>query len=163
MKTLTQDFRYGVRLLLKRPEFTLVAVIVLALGIGGNTAIFSVVNAVLFRPLPFKNSDRIVVPVSTNQERGFDSASVAYADYLDWRSDDRLFEAVAVYRETNFDLTGSGGEPERVPAVIASEDYSSVIGVEPLIGRRLTVEDSKPDAVRTIVLTYDFWQKTLRR
>lgn len=158
MRTLWQDLRYGLRMLLKSPGFTVVAVLTLALGIGANTAIFSVVNAVLLQPLPYKNSDRIVVPVSTNTERGFDSASVAYADFLDWKREGQLFEQVAVFREVNFDLTGDG-EPERVPSVRASEDFFNVIGAQPLIGRRLLPEDHQAGSAKVAVITYGLWQR----
>ena len=158
MRTLWQDLRYGVRTLLKRPGFATLAVLVLALGIGANSAIFSVINAVLLRPLPYKNSERIVVPVSTNVERGFDNASVPYADFLDWKNEEQLFEHVSVFQQVNLDLTGVG-EPERVPGVRATEGFFDVIGLQPLVGRRLLPEDHQPGGAAVAVINDGLWQR----
>ncbi len=158
MQTLWQDLRYGVRTLLKRPGFATLAVLVLALGIGANSAIFSVINAVLLRPLPYKNSERIVVPVSTNVERGFDNASVPYADFLDWKNEEQLFEHVAVFQQVNLDLTGDG-EPERVQGVRATEGFFDVTGLQPLVGRRLLPEDHRPGVATVAVISNGLWQR----
>src|SRR6266542_3868923 len=111
MESLLQDLRFGARVLLKQPGFTLIAVVTLALGIGANTAIFSMVNGVLLRPLPYPEADRLMSLTERNSqsERMF----IAYPNLLDWREQNAVFEQIAVYRVTNFTLTGNG-EPERV-------------------------------------------------
>src|SRR5436190_22276223 len=127
---LVQDLRYGLRMLLKRPGFSLVAVLTLALGIGANTTIFSFVNAILLRPLPYKNADRLVVPVSVNPARGSDSSSVTYADYLDWKNEG-IFEHVAALNLLSAgDLTSNDAEPERVQEAAVTQDYFAVMGSE---------------------------------
>ena len=161
MKTLWQDLRYGVRMLLKKPGFTLIAVLTLALGIGANTAIFSVVNAVLLRPLPYHEAGRLVVPVSVNPSRGFDNSSVSYADYLDWKKAG-IFEQVAVIdgTEDHADLSGGVGEPERVRLAVVSEDYFAVLGATPLLGRTLQPDDySTPGPARSLVISNTLWQR----
>src|SRR5262245_15418435 len=115
MNAFWQDLRYGVRMLLKKPGYTLVAILTLSLGIGATTAIFSVVNAVLLRPMRYRNTERLVVPISFNPSRGSDNSSITYADYLDWQRE-RIFEHVAVIDNvtTQLDLSDGTGEPERV-------------------------------------------------
>src|SRR5437868_6976605 len=131
METLLQDIRFGYRMLRKAPAFTLVAVIVLALGIGANTAIFSVVNAVLLRPLPFQDPDRLVqvwhVPPSKSFP-GMTKFSVSAANYLDWANQNHSFEHMAIYGFANFNLTGKG-EPESVFAIRVSPDFFSLLRV----------------------------------
>jgi putative ABC transport system permease protein len=158
MQTLLQDLRFAVRMLVKSPGYTLVAVIALALGISANTAIFSVVNAILLRPLPYKESDRIVVPVSTNATRGHTRSSVTYADYLDWKNETDIFESVAALRPQWVDLSGEG-EPERVQALHVSEDYFSVMASPPAIGRTFSADDYREGAETVLVLSYGLWQR----
>ena len=112
MNSLIQDLRYGVRILLKHPGFTLVAVITLALGIGANTAIFSLVNSILLRPLPFRDPDRLVRMVQASPKLGLASWGMSQADYAAYREQNRSFESVAIYNATATNLTGVG-EPER--------------------------------------------------
>ncbi|MCI0390045.1 MAG: ABC transporter permease [Acidobacteria bacterium] len=161
MQTMLQDLRYGARMLLKNPGFTLIAIITLALGIGANTAIFSVVNAILLQALPFRDAERLVVPVSFNPSSGSDRASITYADYLDWKKE-QIFEHVAAIDNvtTAADLTGGSGEPERVKLAIVSEDYFAVMGASPLLGRAFLPEDySTPGPARSLVISYGLWQR----
>jgi putative ABC transport system permease protein len=158
MGAFVQDLRYGVRTLLKRPAFAVVAVLTLALGIGANTAVFSVVNSVLLRPLPLKDPDRIVVPVSANAERGYDAVSVPYADYVDWKNDGQLFESLALYTNSPFELTGEG-EPERVAGVEASGEYFAVLGVPPVAGRALLPGDDAVGGAEVAVIGEGLWRR----
>src|SRR6266540_7113343 len=111
MQTLWQDLRYGVRMLMKQPSFTFVAVVTLALGIGANTAIFSVINAVLLRPLPYDEADRLVFLNETS--KSISDISISYPNFSDWRSQNHVFEYIGVYNRNSYNLTG-GGEPERI-------------------------------------------------
>src|SRR5436853_433641 len=160
MKTLLQDLRYGLRMLLKRPGFTLIAVLTLALGIGANTTIFSFVNAILLRPLPFKNADQLVVPTSFNTARYSDDSSITYADYLDWKNEG-IFEHVAALNLLSAaDLTSGNGEPERVRVAAVSEDYFAVMGSEALVGRTFRDDDyNPPGPARGLIITYGLWQR----
>jgi len=158
METFLQDVRYGFRLLLKHKGFSAVAVLALALGISANTAIFSVVNAILLSPLPYKEPERLVVPVSVSISRGWDRASITYADYLDWRNETGIFENVAVFSSQTADLAG-GGEPERIDVAGVAEEYFAVMGVEPLIGRTFSADEFKPNSTRTLVISYRLWQR----
>ncbi|MFL6212370.1 MAG: ABC transporter permease [Blastocatellia bacterium] len=155
-----QDLRYGVRMLVKRPGFTVVAVLTLALGIGANTTIFSFVNAILLRPLPYKSADQLVVPVSFNPSRGFDNASISYADYIDWKNAD-IFEHVAALNLLNVaDLGGGNGEPERVQVASVSEDYFAVMRSDAVIGRTFREDDyNPPGPARVAMISYNLWQR----
>ncbi len=158
MDNFLKDLRYGLRVLLRQKSFTAVALFALALGIGANTAIFSVVNAILLRPLPYKNPDTLVVPVSVNTAREIERGSITYADYLDWRQETEVFDKVAVFGFQSVDLAG-GGEPERVEVGTVSEEYFAVMGVEPVLGRTFSADDYKPDAARALVISYKLWQR----
>ncbi|MGA9769117.1 MAG: ABC transporter permease [Blastocatellia bacterium] len=157
METLLQDLRYGVRMLTQKPGFTIVALIALALGIGANTAIFSVVNAVLLRSLPYNNPDRLVVP-ATVKPGEYDLGAVSYADVVDWGKEDQVFEAVAAFQQRSADLTGNG-DPVRVSAARVSEDYFRVMGADPLLGRTFIPEEQQPNGPPVVVLSYGLWQK----
>src|SRR5712691_3832712 len=135
MQTLWQDLRYGARMLLKKPGFTLIAVITLALGIGANTAIFSVVNAVLLRPLPFKDSERLVMVWNRGAEAaGGDRTPLAVADLFDWRAQNRSFESIGAF--ANGMASYSGGElPEQVREVDVTANFLSLLGVGVQFGR----------------------------
>src|SRR5262249_37746177 len=130
MRILWQDLRYGARTLLKKPGFVLVAVLTLSLGIGANTAIFSVVNAVLLRPLPFKESERLVTLKSYDLRLNPAQANVSYPDFADWRARSRSFDGMAVYRTTGFALTGDG-EPMRLRGAMVSAELFNLLGVTP--------------------------------
>src|SRR5262249_21808934 len=137
MRTLWQDLRYGARMLLKNPGVTFVVVLTLALGIGANTAIFSVLNAVLIRPLPYVDADRIV---QINETEGVGGMAVSPPNLLDFQQQNHTFENIAGYTFGSFILTGAG-EPVRVESVEVSHDLFTVLGVHPLIGRSLSETD----------------------
>jgi len=159
METLFKDIRYGIRSLLKRPGFTAVALIALALGIGANTAIFSLVNAVLLRQLPFPEPDRLVW-VYGNIRNGTNRASVAPQDFLDYRKDNTTFEEFAamfvVARPLN--LTGSG-EPERLTGAAVTGNYFQALGVKPALGRTLQMENETSGRDQVAVLSDGLWQR----
>lgn len=161
MQTLWQDLRFGARVLTKQPGFTLIAVLTLALGIGANTAIFSIVNAVLLRPLPYREAERLVVPVSINPARGIDDGSITYADYLDWKKE-QVFAHIAAIDNvtTQADLSGGTGEPERVLLAIVSEDYFVTLGIAALLGRTFQPDDySTPGPARALIISHGLWQR----
>jgi len=151
-----QDLRYGARMLLKQPGFTLVAVVTLALGIGANTAIFSVVNGVLLKSLPFPEAERLVTVSETSKE--VPVMSVAIPNYLDWRAQQTVFEDLAARMPAGGVLTGSG-EPLRVIGRLVTASFFPTLGVKPHIGRFFTEEEDTPDAERMIVLSYGLWQR----
>jgi putative ABC transport system permease protein len=155
MGTLVQDFRYGIRILLKNPGFTVVAVLTLALGIGANTAIFSVVNTVLLRPLPYPHADRIVV---VGQEWMGGAGDFSPADFLDVQSQNHTFEHLAATREWNFNLS-AGDRPERIIGDAVSTNLFSLLGVEPVLGRGFVPEDGGHRTNRVVVLSYGLWQR----
>src|ERR671938_1528386 len=132
MSNLWQDVRYGVRMLLKRPGFTLVAIITLILGIGANTAIFSVVNAVLLRPLPYRDADRIAVIEEISKEGK--RVQVTPANFLDWRNQNTVFEHLAAIYARTANLA-AGEEAERIDLAMTSADFFEVFGVRPALGR----------------------------
>jgi putative ABC transport system permease protein len=157
METLRQDMRYGFRTLRKRPGFTVVAVIALALGIGANTAIFSVVNELLLSPLPYANAEQLVMVWEHNRPRDVHQNVVSTANFLDWREQSQSFADMAAFYDARFNLTGSG-EPFEIPAQVATENIFSLLGVEPILGRNFTREDVAPDAPSVVILGYGLWQ-----
>ncbi|HJT69811.1 MAG TPA: ABC transporter permease [Terriglobales bacterium] len=162
MAGLTQDVRYALRQVRKAPGFALVAVITLALGIGANTAIFSVVYGVLLRPLPFKDADRIVriwhVPPQSSFP-GITQFSVSAANYFDWQKQNNVFDSMAIYHYHPFTLTG-GDQAQQIDATGVSGDFFSTLGVQPQLGRALTADDDKPGS-NVVVLSNRFWQEHL--
>jgi putative ABC transport system permease protein len=155
-----QDSRYALRTLLKTPGYTLVAVLALALGIGANAAIFSFVDVLLLRPLPYPHADRLFVPVSIHRARNLDRASISYADYEDWRRETDLFDAVAVFQPSSTTLTSDTGDAETVSTAIVSEDYFRLTEVLPLMGRGLGPADTAFDASsRVVVIASGLWQR----
>ena len=158
MERLWQDVRYGVRMLVKSPGFTLVAVLALALGIGANTAIFSLVNALLLRPLPYKDPQRIVMLWESNRTRNNTRNVIAPADFLDWQEQSQSFEQMAQFVDMRFNLTGTG-EPEEIPAQAVSTNLFSLLGVEPIKGRTFLPEESEPGKDQVVILSYDLWQR----
>ena len=157
METVIKDIRYGVRGLWKRPGFTAVAVLTLALGIGANTAIFSVVNAVLLRPLQFRDPDRLVMIWEDATWVGFPRNTPAPANYVDWKTQTQSFEDMAASAESTFNLTGDG-EPERLTAYKVTANFFPLFGVQPELGRGFATEDDRPGAQKVAVLSHALWQ-----
>ncbi|MCI0388504.1 MAG: ABC transporter permease [Acidobacteria bacterium] len=153
---LWQDLRFGARMLLKKPVFTAVAVTLLAFGIGGSSMIFSVANAALFKPLPFKNPDRLAIVWETYQ--GKDIQSFAAANYVDVRDQNQVFEQMVMLIFPSLTITG-GDEPERVSAVASSSGIFSVLGVNLAMGRAFTLEEEQSGKHRVAVLSHGFWQR----
>jgi len=158
MDTLIQDIRFGIRMLLKSPGVSIIATIALALGIGANTAIFSVVNAVLLRPLPFPNSEVLMSVFGTNRERGVLRGSFSYPDFFDLRAQNSSFERVSCYHDGDFILT-QHGEPARLTGVIATSDLLPLLGVAPMLGRGFVPDEDKPSASRVVVLSHSMFEK----
>ncbi|HEX8775379.1 MAG TPA: ABC transporter permease [Pyrinomonadaceae bacterium] len=158
MGTLLQDMRYGVRMLLKRPGFTLVAVIALALGIGANSAIFSVVNAVLLRPLPFDGQERLITVQTKNLTGSSLSGVLSYLNFADLRDQSQTLEYAAAYSQSATFLT-AGDEMERLRGVVISADVFPMLGVKPMLGRAYTREEDQKGARKVVVLSYGLWQR----
>ncbi len=154
--TLWQDVRYGVRMLLKNPGVTVIVIIALALGIGANTAIFSVVNAVLIRPLPYQESERLIF--LNEKSPVLDEMSISYPNFLDWRAHNQTFEKMGVYNRASYNLTGAG-EAERIVTGQVSADLFSVLRVNALQGRVFTNDEDKPGGTPVVVLSYGLWQR----
>jgi len=160
MTGVLQDFRYALRQLRKSPGFTAVAVITLALGIGANTAIFSVVNGALLRPLAFREPDRLVhvwhVPPAKSFP-GMTTFAVSAANYLDWKSQNQVFENMAIYTYHGFTLTG-GEKPEQVDAGAVSSSFFETLGVQPMLGRFFSPQEDQPGRSNVVVFSHRFWQ-----
>jgi putative ABC transport system permease protein len=155
MQILWNDLRYGARMLLKKPGFTLIAVITLALGIGANTAIFSVVYALLLRPLPFPESDRLVVLAGKGQNSLIGSG-VAYPDYEDWRARAQSYDDMACFLSTRFNLTGVE-PPVSAPGRRVSWNFFPMLGVKPQLGRLFTEQDDRPGATPSALISHGLW------
>jgi predicted permease len=159
LENLLHDLRYGFRMLLKRPGFTSVAVVTLALGIGANTAIFSVVNAVLLRPLPFTDPDRLALFYGTNRQMGFSGPwAVCDPDYPDWKTQSEEFGQIAAYQQRPFNLTGVG-DPERLQGSASDAGLFSLLGVHPALGRAFTEEEERPGHDDVVVIGKKLWQR----
>ena len=157
METLLKDIRYGVRGLIKRPGFTAIALITLALGIGANTAIFSVINAVLLRPLQFKDPEQLVIVWEDASFAGFPRNTPAPGIYFDWKNQNQSFSDMAACAEVSFNITGDG-DPERVMAFTVTENFFPLFGVQPLIGRNFLPEEDRPGANKVVLLSHSLWQ-----
>ena len=159
MSTLLQDLRYGARMLLKKPSFTLIAIITLALGIGANTAIFSVVNAVLLRPLPYKDPAQLAILWERKSLRGFERNSVAGHEYPEWKRQNHVFEEMAAITWSGgvHNLTGTG-DPAVVYGPRVAAEFFSVMGVQPILGRTFQPEEDQAGANRVVILSYSLWQ-----
>jgi putative ABC transport system permease protein len=160
MRLLTQNSKFGIRLLRKSPGFACVAIFVMALGIGANTAIFSVVHAVLLEPLPFPDADRLVqiwhVPPQTSFP-GMTRFAVSTANFIDWQKQNNVFDQMALYGGAGDDITGAG-KPESVVASIVSSNFFSVLGVRPLHGRVFLPQEDRPGRNHEVILSYKLWQ-----
>jgi putative ABC transport system permease protein len=145
-------------MLLKQPGFTVIAVIALALGIGANTAIFSVVNAVLLEPLPFPNPDRLMIVYESRLDRGASRSAVSYPNFVDWRDQNHVFERMSTYRTSDFILTGDG-DPARIQGAVVNADLFPLLGVTPILGRPFLPDEDKPgDSGRVVLLSHRLWQ-----
>ena len=160
MSALLQDLRFALRLLVKNPGFALMAAIIMALGIGANTAIFSIVNKVLIEPLPFRDVDRVVQIWHTPPQSSFPGMTtfaISPANFLDWQKENHVFDKMALYSGASFDITGTG-RPEAIGAGTVSSDFFSALGVEPLHGRIFRTEENSPGQNHEVILSYKFWQ-----
>ena len=159
MNTLLQDIRFGLRMLLKSPSVSVVATIALALGIGANTAIFSVVNAVLLRPLPFPDSDALFSVFETNPQRGLQRGSHSYPNFFDIRSQNTVFDHIACYHSSDYIMTGRG-EPARLQGAVVTADLFPLLGVQPKLGRVFLSDEDKPtETGRVVILSDALFQK----
>src|SRR5438046_937206 len=154
---LGQDVRYGLRMLAKNRAFTAIAVLALALGIGANSAIFSVVNAILLRPLPYKNPDQLVMVWENATHLGFPKNTPAPPNFLDWQRQNSVFTGMAAMVERSFNLTGVG-EPERLDGRRVSANLFDVLAVPPLIGRTFVPDDDRR-GTHVVLLSYRLWQR----
>ncbi len=158
METLWQDLRYSFRVLARKPGFTLVAIITLALGIGANTAIFSVVNKVLLSRLPYKDPDRIITLWESMPQNAMKQEKVAPANFLDWRERNQVFDQMAAVFPYGFDYTG-GGEPETFRSWLVSEGFFEIFGVRALYGRTFDPEEFQAGKGQVVVIGYGLWQR----
>ena len=158
METLWHDLRFGIRVMARRPAFTLVAVITLALGIGANTAIFSMVNALLINPLPFPKVDRLVAIWERVPSQGVERNETAIANYLDWRAQNQSFENVALYTWWNANLS-SIDPPERVQGYFVTTNFLDTLSVRPALGRTFIPEEAQPGKDQVVILSYGLWQR----
>ncbi len=158
METLWQDIRYAVRLLIKKPGFTAVAVLTLALGIGANTAIFTAVDRALLRPFPYKNPDALVHLWETNPQKDYRDHQASYPDYLDWREQNNAFEGMAGYSSGTVTLTGRG-EPERIQLAVVTSSFFPLLGVEARLGRIFLAEEDTASTERVVMMSHGLWQR----
>src|SRR5213083_613033 len=158
METLIKDIRYGIRSLIKRPSFTSIAVITLALGIGANTAIFSVVNAALLRPLPFKDPDRLMAVMQNDPARGYYDIGCTPPDFRELRERNRVFEQMAAFYTNDFNLS-EGNEPEQVTGAVVSSNLFPLLRVEPALGRSFLRAEEQFGNHRVVLLAYGLWQR----
>jgi putative ABC transport system permease protein len=158
MANVGSDIRYALRNLVKRPGFTAIAVLTLAIGIGANTAIFSFINSLLLKPLPFPDLDHVVAVWEKIPSRGVERNEVTVADYLDWRAQNKSFEQLGIYTWWSTNLTGADS-PERVQGFKVTTNFFDIVGVKPLMGRGFSAEESEPGKDAVALLTYNLWQR----
>jgi putative ABC transport system permease protein len=158
MEKLWHDLRQGARSLFKQPTFTIVAVVTLTLGIGANTAIFSVVHAVLLQSLPYPDADRLVMVWETRRSNPSGQNVINMGNFFDWKEQNRVFEDMAAFGNTSVNLTG-GGEPEKIPSQIANTNLFNILGVQPILGRTFAPDEGKPGQPGVVVISYGLWQR----
>jgi putative ABC transport system permease protein len=158
MDSLLRDLKLSFRSLLKRPGFTAVAVLTLALGIGANTTLFSFVNGILLRPLPYKDPGQLVILDETAPKQGIKSFNVSYPNFVDWRAQNHVFEDVAIYQDGNYSLVGTG-EPEQIPGARISQGLFELLGVAPKLGRTFTAEEDRPETNNVVLISDSLWQR----
>ena len=156
------ELRFAIRTLLKNPGFTATAVATLALGIGANTAIFSVVSSVMLKPLPYRDADRLVMVWEDNTQRGFPQDTPAPGNFVAWRDQNRVFDDMAAMVRDSFNLTGMG-EPERLEGLRVTSSLFPVLGVKPAIGREFLAADDQPGAANVVILNDSLWQRRFSR
>src|SRR5947207_4344532 len=156
MNTIFQDVRYCVRMLIKTTALTFVVILALALGIGANTAIFSVINAVVLRPLPYDHAEQLLF--LNERSPALDEMSISYPNFADWRNQNHVFEKIGVYNRNSYNLTGYG-EAERILTAQVSADLFSALRVNAAVGRIFTNDEDKPGASPVVVLSYALWQR----
>ncbi len=158
---LVQDLRFGLRVLRRNPGFTATAILTLALGIGATTAIFSIVDTVVFKPLPFPTADRLARIRSIFASTGVGSGEASYPDFLDWRARNHVFDGMAVFRTNDFTLVGAR-EPLHLQGAVVSAQLFSLLGVTPALGRTFLPEEDNPAAgsgADPVILSYGLWQR----
>src|ERR1041385_4110140 len=159
MNSLINDLRFGFRMMVRNPVFTLIAIVTLALGIGANTAIFSVVDAVLLRPLPYPAADRLVFLWSTMNSQGVPTSGSALPDYQAWRDQNKVFDGLGGFYYGDFNLSTSGEAPERIQGAYITTNLFQVLQVSPAIGRLFTPEEGQFGRHRVVLLSDKLWQR----
>ena len=160
MNPFMKQLRYVFRQLTRFPVFTLVSVVTLAIGVGANTAIFSVVNGVLLKPLPFDEPERLVGVWHTAPGLGFDKVNQSPATYFTYREQGRVFEDIGIWDNTSVSITGLE-EPEEVSAMMLTDGTLPILRIQPIVGRAFSAEDDSPGTPETVLLSYGFWQRRL--
>jgi putative ABC transport system permease protein len=152
-----EDFRIALRMLRKNPGFATLAVLMLAIGIGANTAIFGLANAAFFRPLPYPNADRLAYLWQNNQRTGETEGLVSYPNLADWRSQTHAFADMAFFMSGKSILSGAG-DPERIPSALVSVNFFSVLGLNPIIGRSFSLDEQIPGHADVAMISYHLWR-----
>jgi putative ABC transport system permease protein len=158
MHSFWQDLRYGARMLLKNPGFTLIAIITLSLGVGANTAIFSVINGVLLSALPYPQPEQLAMVWCDNRRQGIPDDITSYPNFVDWRDRNKTFQGMAGVTSDRYNLTGTG-EPEEIRGATVSINFFQLIGVNPMLGRVFTAEEEQPGRDRVVVLSHSLWRR----
>ena len=153
----SQDLKYGLRGLAKNPGYAALAILTLGLGIGANTAIFSVINGVLLKPLPYEHGERLVVVRQSAPLSGQNQVGVAIAEYFDYRDQAQVFDGLVEYHQMNFDLLNRG-EPDRVSTGVVSPNFFDLLGIKPIVGRTFVASDDLPGAEAVLVLSHTYWR-----